>query len=46
MAIRETDGVHFTIAGGEYLAPKIMPAIVAAGRAQMDGTAPPDSPGG
>ena len=46
VAIRETDGVHFTLAGGEYVAPKIMPAIVAAGRAQMARTAPPDSPGG
>ena len=31
------DGVHFTPPGGVYLAPKIMPAIVAAGRAQMAG---------
>lgn len=46
VAIRETDGVHFTIAGGEYVAPAIMPAIVASGRAQMAGAAPPDSPGG
>jgi peptidoglycan/LPS O-acetylase OafA/YrhL len=46
VAIRETDGVHFTVAGGEYVAPAIMPAIVAAGRAQMAGAAPPDSPGG
>ena len=46
VTIRQTDGVHFTVAGGEYVAPKIMPAIVAAGRAQMAGTAPPDSPGG
>ncbi len=30
-----SDGVHFTVAGGQYLAPKIMPAIVAAGRAQL-----------
>jgi peptidoglycan/LPS O-acetylase OafA/YrhL len=34
ITIRRTDGVHFTIAGGQYLAPKVMPAIVAAGRAQ------------
>jgi peptidoglycan/LPS O-acetylase OafA/YrhL/lysophospholipase L1-like esterase len=34
VAVRRTDGVHFTIAGGQYLAPKVMPAIVAAGRAQ------------
>jgi peptidoglycan/LPS O-acetylase OafA/YrhL len=46
VTIRETDGVHFTLAGGEYLAPAIMPAIVAAGREQMARTAPPDSPGG
>ncbi len=47
VTIRATDGVHFTVAGGQYLAPKIMPAIVAAGRAQMAGTgAPPDSAGG
>ena len=41
-----SDGVHFTLAGGEYLAPKIMPAIVAAGRAQAAGSTAPDSPGG
>ncbi len=29
------DGVHFTIAAGKVLAPDLMPAIVAAGRAQM-----------
>ena len=47
VTIRSTDGVHFTVAGGQYLAPKIMPAIVAAGRAQMAGSgAPPDSAGG
>ena len=40
------DGVHFTVAGGTYLAPKLMPAIVAAGRAQMAGTANPPSAGG
>jgi peptidoglycan/LPS O-acetylase OafA/YrhL len=34
VAVRRADGVHFTIAGGQYLAPKLMPAIVAAGRAQ------------
>ncbi len=38
MTIRRTDGVHFTIAGGQYLAPKIMPAIVAVGRAQAAAT--------
>jgi peptidoglycan/LPS O-acetylase OafA/YrhL len=31
------DGVHFTPQGGVYLAPKLMPGIVAAGRAQMAG---------
>jgi hypothetical protein len=41
--IRTTDGVHFTPVGGAVLAPKLMPAIVAAGRAQMTGTA--GSPG-
>jgi hypothetical protein len=35
VTIRQTDGVHFTVAGGQYLAPTLMPAIVAAGRAQM-----------
>jgi peptidoglycan/LPS O-acetylase OafA/YrhL len=35
VAVRRTDGVHFTNAGGVVLAPDIMPAIVAAGRAQM-----------
>ncbi len=44
--IRYTDGVHFTVAGGQYLAPKIMPAIVAAGRAQMAASAAPVSAGG
>jgi hypothetical protein len=46
VTIRDTDGVHFTTAGGVYLAPKIMPAIVAAGRAQMAGSATPPSTGG
>ena len=41
-----SDGVHFTVAGGRYLVPKIMPAIVAAGRAQAAGTANPASAGG
>jgi hypothetical protein len=36
--IRRTDGVHFTVQGGQYLAPKIMPAVVAAGRAQAAAT--------
>ncbi|MFZ0250965.1 MAG: acyltransferase family protein [Acidimicrobiales bacterium] len=46
VTVRFTDGVHFTVAGGQYLGPKIMPAIVAAGRAQMAGAAPPASTGG
>jgi hypothetical protein len=35
VAIRRVDGVHFTNAGGVVLGPKIMPAIIASGRAQM-----------
>ncbi|MGO8864835.1 MAG: acyltransferase family protein [Acidimicrobiales bacterium] len=46
VAMRRSDGVHFTIAGGEYLAPKIMPAIVAAGRTQMAARGTPTSAGG
>ncbi len=46
VTIRRTDGVHFTNAGGEWLVPKIMPAIVAAGRAQMAGSTTPVSTGG
>ena len=46
VTIRDTDGVHFTAAGGVYVAPKIMPAIVAAGRAQMAGSATTTSAGG
>ena len=47
VTIRDTDGVHFTAAGGVYLAPRIMPAIVAAGRAQMAASAStPTSTGG
>jgi peptidoglycan/LPS O-acetylase OafA/YrhL len=38
VAIRRSDGVHFTIAGGQYLAPLIMPPIVAAGKAQAAAT--------
>jgi peptidoglycan/LPS O-acetylase OafA/YrhL len=34
VTIRWDDGVHFSIPGGQWLAPKIMPPIVAAGRAQ------------
>ncbi len=33
--IRNPDGIHFSPIGGQVLAPKLMPAIVAAGRAQM-----------
>ena len=36
--VRRSDGVHFTVAGGEYLAPLIMPPIVAAGKAQAAAT--------
>jgi len=36
--VRRTDGVHFTIVGGQYLAPLIMPPIVAAGNAQAAAT--------
>jgi peptidoglycan/LPS O-acetylase OafA/YrhL len=36
--IRWSDGVHFSITGGEYLAPRIMPPIVAVGRAQAAAT--------
>ena len=47
VAIRQaSDGVHFTVAGGQYLAPLLMPAIVAAGRAQMAASATPTSAGG
>ena len=45
VAVRRSDGIHFTVAGGELLAPVIMPPIVAAGRAQMDGSAAPASTG-
>jgi peptidoglycan/LPS O-acetylase OafA/YrhL len=38
VAVRRSDGVHFTIAGGQYLAPLIMPPIVAAGKAQAAAT--------
>jgi hypothetical protein len=44
VTVRETDGVHFTVAGGQLLAPVLMPPIVAAGRAQMAG-APAPAPG-
>jgi len=46
VVIRNSDGVHFTIAGGRFLAPKIMPPIVAAGRAQAaSGVAVPSAGG-
>jgi peptidoglycan/LPS O-acetylase OafA/YrhL len=35
VAIRLSDGVHFSIVGGTVLAPALMPGIIAAGRAQM-----------
>ena len=44
--IRQSDGVHFTAAGGQVLAPKLMPEIVAAGRAQIAAGAPAPSAGG
>jgi peptidoglycan/LPS O-acetylase OafA/YrhL len=40
VVIRRTDGIHFTNAGGQLLAPKIMPPIVAAGRAQAAASSP------
>ncbi len=46
VVIRRNDGVHFTNAGGQFLAPKIMPPIVAAGRAQAaSGVAVPSAGG-
>ena len=36
--VRRSDGVHFTVQGGQYVAPKIMPAIVAVGREQAAAT--------
>ena len=39
VAIRSSDGVHFTDEGGAFLAKDLMPAIVAAGRAQMAASA-------
>jgi peptidoglycan/LPS O-acetylase OafA/YrhL len=35
VVIRRTDGIHFTDAGGEVLAPALIPPIVEAGRSQM-----------
>jgi hypothetical protein len=43
--MRRPDGVHFTLPGGVALVPKLMPAIVASGRAQMAGTSPPAGAG-
>jgi len=40
------DGVHFTPQGGVFLAPSLIPPIVAAGRAQMAGGTAPASGGG
>jgi lysophospholipase L1-like esterase len=36
--VRSSDGVHFTIPGGEYLAPSILPTLVAQGRKAMSGS--------
>ncbi len=44
--IRRSDGIHFTNAGGEVLAPKIMPPIVAEGRAQQASAGAAASPSG
>jgi hypothetical protein len=33
--VRSNDGIHFTVAGGEYLARDILPVLVAQGRRQM-----------
>ena len=47
VVLRNSDGVHFTDAGGTWLVPKLMPAIVAAGRAQAaSGAAAGSSTGG
>ena len=35
VVMRWTDGVHFTVAGGIALVPRLMPAILASGRAQI-----------
>jgi peptidoglycan/LPS O-acetylase OafA/YrhL len=40
------DGVHFTPQGGVFLAPALIPPIVAAGRTQMAGGTAPASAGG
>ncbi len=39
VVIRRDDGVHFTDAGGAFLAGRLMPPIVAAGRAQASANA-------
>ncbi len=39
VVMRRADGVHFTTAGGIALVPKLIPTIVAAGRAQAAGGA-------
>jgi peptidoglycan/LPS O-acetylase OafA/YrhL len=44
VVMRRPDGVHFTLPGGVALVPKLMPAIVASGRAQMAGTVPAGTP--
>ena len=47
VVLRRPDGVHFTNAGGIWLAPKLMPPIVAAGRSQAaNGGAPAPSAAG
>jgi hypothetical protein len=55
VTVRRSDGVHFTVQGGTFLAKDLMPAIVASGRAQRAvstttttaaATAPPSSAGG
>ncbi|HEV3281162.1 MAG TPA: hypothetical protein VG032_06095 [Acidimicrobiales bacterium] len=33
--VRDSDGVHFTLGGGNVFAPRIWPSIVALGRQQM-----------
>jgi len=46
VVLRRTDGVHFTTPGGIWLVPKLMPAIVATGRAQAAGSAAAVPPAG
>jgi hypothetical protein len=46
VVMRSTDGVHFTTAGGIALVPKLIPPIVAAGRAQAAGGVPAGSSAG